>query len=185
MTKTITVLWRRLDVPGHDACCFVPSSSGWSLRGSAVFLEGGQVCQLRYEVLADPGFQTQEAAVTGWIGETRVDAHVCAIGNRAWTVNGAEQPQLAGCMDLDLGFTPATNFLAVRRLALRIDEEAQAPAAYLAFPHLGVEVLSQRYKRVSATEYEYQAPSAGYSGVLEFSEHGVIVSYPGLFIEER
>jgi uncharacterized protein len=185
MNKKITALWRRLDTPGHDACWFVPSNNGWTLRGSAVFLESGQVCQLRYEVLADPAFQTQEAAVAGWIGETAVDLHVCAIGNRAWTVNGAEQPQLAGCVDLDLGFTPATNFLPVRRLALRVGEEAQAPAAYLAFPQLKFEVLPQRYKRISDTEYEYQAPSAGYIGMLEFSAHGVIVSYPGLFIEER
>ncbi|MDX1552327.1 MAG: putative glycolipid-binding domain-containing protein [Marinobacter sp.] len=184
MNNIITALWRRLDVPGHDACQFVPSKDGWTLRGSAVFLEGGQVCQLRYEVAADRSFQTREAAVAGWLGETELDLRVCAIGNGAWTVDGVDQPQLAGCVDLDLGFTPATNFLPVRRLALRVGEEAQAPAAYLAFPQLKFEVLPQCYKRVSDTAYEYQAPSAGYSGILEFSAQGIIVSYPGLFIKD-
>lgn len=151
------------------------------MRGMAVFLEGKQVCQLRYEVLADPAFQTREAVVAGWVGDTVVDLQVCVIGHGMWTVNGVEQPQLAGCVDLDLGFTPATNFLPVRRLRLRIGEEAQAPAAYLAFPQLRFEVLPQSYKRISETKYEYQSPSAGYTGTLEFSPQGVIVSYPGLF----
>jgi len=31
----------------------VPSMKDWTLRGWAVALKGGQVCYLRYEVLAD------------------------------------------------------------------------------------------------------------------------------------
>lgn len=185
MNKAITVLWRRLDVPGHDACRFAPSDNGWALCGLAVFLEGGEVCQIRYEVLADPAFQTQKAAVAGWIGDTAVDVRVRATDNGVWIMNDAEQPSLAGCIDLDLGFTPATNFLSVRRLALRVGEETQVSAAYLAFPELRFEILPQRYKRISDTEYEYQAPTADYSGILAFSAPGVIASYPGLFVEER
>ena len=49
------------------------------------------------------------------------------------------------------------------------------------FPTTGLEVLGQQYRRVSDTGYEYEAPTAGYSGLLEFSRHGIVVSYPGLF----
>lgn len=185
MEKSVDVLWRRLDVPGHEACQFLPRQNGWTLRGSSVFLEGESVCELRYEMLTDLDFQTQEAVVSGRIGETAVDLRVCALGQGEWTVNGVEQPEIAGCVDLDLGFTPATNFLPVRRLALQVGEEAQAPAAYLAFPQLRFEVLPQRYKRLSATEYEYESPSVGYSGTLEFSAQGVVVLYPGLFVMEE
>ena len=55
------------------------------------------------------------------------------------------------------------------------------PAAYLAFPELRLEVLEQSYRRVSATGYEYEAPSAGYRGTLEFSGQGIVVDYPELF----
>lgn len=47
------------------------------------------------------------------------------------------------------------------------------------------EVLPQRYKCISATEYEYEAPTLGYSGKLEFAEPGVIAHYPGLFNDVR
>lgn len=172
MTRPLAALWRRLDVPGHD---------GWTLHGSAVFLQDGQVCQLRYEVLVDSGFRTREASVTGWMGVTAVDLRIRSDGGGTWTAGGVEQPQLAGCVDVDLGFTPATNFLPVRRLGLEIGEQAQVPAAYLAFPELRLEVLEQSYRRVSATGYEYEAPSAGYRGTLEFSGQGIVVDYPELF----
>ena len=181
MTRPLAALWRRLDVPGHDACQFVPGEDGWTLHGSAVFMQDGQVCQLRYEVLADSGFRTREASVSGWMGVTAVDLRIRSDGSGAWTAGGVEQPQLAGCVDVDLGFTPATNFLPVRRLGLEIGEQAPAPAASLAFPEHRLEVLRQRYTRVSATGYEYEAPGAGYRGKLEFSAQGIIVDYPELF----
>lgn len=182
MAHRIAALWRRLDTPGHDACLYVPGKDGWTLRGSAVFVEDGRACQLRYEVVADAGFRTREAAVAGWIGATAVNLQVRADGEGAWMVDGVEQPQLRGCVDVDLGFTPATNFLPVRRLALQVGGQAQAPAAYFAFPQTRLEVLGQHYRRVSDTAYEYEAPTAGYTGLLEFSRQGVVANYPGLFV---
>ena len=181
MTTPIAALWRRLDVPGHDGCQFLPGEDGWTLRGSAIFLHDDQVCQLRYEVFADPGFRTREASVIGWVGVRAVELRIRSDGDGTWTAGGVEQPQLAGCVDVDLGFTPATNFLPVRRLGLQIGEQAPAPAAYLAFPELRLEVLGQSYRRLSATDYEYEAPGAGYRGTLEFSAQGIIVDYPELF----
>ena len=182
MADPIAALWQRLDTPGHDACQYVQGGDGWTLRGSAVFVEDARACQLRYEVMADAGFRTRQATVTGWIGATPVDLQVHSDGEGVWTVGGVEQPQLRGRLDLDLGFTPATNFLPVRRLALEVGGQAQAPAAYLALPGIRLEVLGQSYRRVSDTGYEYEAPSAGYSGLLEFTRDGVVADYPGLFV---
>lgn len=78
-------------------------------------------------------------------------------------------------------FTPATNLLALRRLALAVGEEAQAPAAYLAFPSMHFKLLPQRYKRLSRTEYDYESPSFGYRGTLRVSPIGAVLEYPGLF----
>jgi uncharacterized protein len=40
---------------------------------------------------------------------------------------------VADCVDVDLGFTPATNLIVLRGLSLKIGQRAQAPAAYLSF----------------------------------------------------
>ncbi len=38
-------------------------------------------------------------------------------GRGIWRVNDAAVPAVAGCIDLDLGFSPATNLLPIRRAA--------------------------------------------------------------------
>lgn len=171
-------LWRKVDSPGHDSCRFFSVANGYRLLGAAVFLEGGQACHLQYDVVADAGFRTTRAAVAGFVGNQSVNVRISARGKH-WQVDGKSMPALAGCLDVDLGFTPATNLLPLRRLALRVGQEADAPAAYLAFPAMQFTLLPQRYKRLSGTDYDYQAP--GYRGTLRVSAIGAVEQYPGLF----
>lgn len=183
-TSSTVVLWRRLDAPGHDACRFSFGPEGVALRGCAVFREGRRVCRLDYEVLADAGFRTRRARVAGFAGRAAVALDVRVARGQRWTLDGVEQPQLAGCIDLDLAFTPATNLLPLRRLALKTGQEAQAPAAWLAFPAMKLRRLPQRYRRLSRDEYDYEAPSTGYRGTLRVSGAGVVLHYPELFAAE-
>ena len=143
-------LWRRLDADGHDCCRLYEEPTGWRLAGTAVFMEARRICELEYEVRADGMFRTTRAAVTGFMGKKRVDLSIRAASPGRWRVTGVWQPQLTGCLDVDLAFTPATNLLPLRRLALKIGQHADAPAAYLAFPAMRFIVLPQRYTRVSS-----------------------------------
>ena len=105
---------------------------------------------------------------------------VCHPGGLDAEWRGAATP-LAGCLDVDLGFTPATNLLPIRRLALAIGQRAEARAAYLAFPRLRLLVLPQIYRRLSATRYAYESPAHGYSATLHVTKIGAIADYPGVF----
>lgn len=173
--------WRKLNFPGHDTCRLFELADGCRLSGAAVFMESNRVCQLQYDVVADRAFRTRSASVAGFVGRRAIDLRIRATGQARWQVNGRSLPSIAGCLDLDLGFTPATNLLALRRLALRVGQQADAPAAYVAFPRMEVTVLPQHYKRVSRTEYRYEAPSVGYQGTLRVSRLGAVIEYPGLF----
>ncbi|PTU74381.1 putative glycolipid-binding domain-containing protein [Pseudomonas mangrovi] len=180
MNESLQMLWRRLDDVGHDACRLWLSKGRVRLEGMAVFIADGQVCQLRYRVDADAAFCARRASVDGWLGAKAIKLRV-HVEDGCWTLNGGAQPALDGCLDLDLGFTPATNLLPLRRLALAVGETAPAPAAYLAFPALRLELLPQQYRRVAQREYDYAAPSVGYQGILKVSGQGVVIDYPGLF----
>jgi hypothetical protein len=173
--------WRKLDSPGHDSCRFFKLGDGYRLLGAAVFLESRRVCHLQYDVMADAGFRTTSASVAGFVGKAPVDICIRATGGGRWEVDGRDDAGIAGCLDVDLGFTPATNLLPIRRLALRVGQEAEAPAAYLSFPAMQVTVLRQHYKRLSRTEYDYESPSFGYRAILRVSPIGAVVEYPGLF----
>lgn len=181
MMPTAAFLWRKLDHPGHDSCRLFKLSGGWRLAGAAVFRDGHRPCHFAYEVVTDAAWRTRRGRVTGYLGNKAIDLRIGASGTGRWKVGGEAQPKLSGCIDLDLGFTPATNLVALRRLALRVGQCAEAPAAYLALPEMRFLILPQTYRRISRTAYEYEAPTVGYAGTLKVSAAGAVVDYPGLF----
>src|SRR5262245_27404543 len=182
MTKSSAAFfWRKLNYPGFDSCRLIKVSEGWRLSGAAVFLEAPGACHFQYEVVADAAFRTKSAFVVGYLGRKPVDVRVRSAGRGRWRVNGVLNADLAGCLDVDLSFTPATNLFALRRLELKVGEQADAPAAYLEFPRLRFARLPQRYERIGRTQYAYEAPTVGYSGTLQVSPMGAVVQYPGLF----
>lgn len=179
-----TFLWHRLEHPGHDACRLLQAGDGWRLEGTSVFRTSAGACCLRYEALADRRFRTRRASVVGYLGRRAVDLRIQAAGpagSGRWRMNGEPVAGVDGCLDVDLGFTPATNLLPIRRLALRIGQEADAPAAYLTFPGLRMRPLAQRYRRVGRDAYAYESPSFGYAETLRVNRQGAVVDYPGLF----
>ena len=179
------ILWRRLDSPGHDACGLWVSDNGWRLAGTAMFCSEEQPCHLSYEVDCDPSWRTRSASVIGWLGRTTVKLTLEAAPGERWTLNGDEQgAEVAGLVDVDLGFTPATNLIQLRRLSLGIGHEAEAPAAYLHFPELTVGRLEHRYRHVAVDKYDYQAPGFGYAAILQMSDLGFVTQYPGLWALE-
>ena len=173
--------WRKLDHPGHDSCRLFEVPGGWLLSGAAVFLEARHACHFHYQVRADRGFRCRSAKVSGYLGRSAVDIRIRSAGSGRWRVDGEVRSDLDGCLDIDLGFTPATNLLVLRRLALAVGEQADAPAAYLSFPRMRFIRLPQHYRRITAAKVAYESPSHGYAGTLVVSALGAVVRYPGLF----
>jgi hypothetical protein len=85
-----------------------------------VFTHDLGLCRLDYEVACDGAWRTTHARVAGFVGEQVID--VGADG--AWTMNGEPCPQVDGCVDVDLNFSPSTNLLPIRRLRLEVGEAA-------------------------------------------------------------
>jgi hypothetical protein len=179
-----SALWRRLDVPGHDACKLERSGDGWQIEGAAVFLHDGAPAQLRYRVACDRGWRTTEGEIRGWAGALRVAFLVARSSAGVWTVNGEVVAGMERCSDLDLGFTPATNLLQIRRMGLAVGQSADCPVAWLDAPGGELEILPQWYERRTETSYWYEAPAACYSGLLEVDANGFVRRYPGLWESE-
>ena len=180
-----SVLWRRLDTPGHDACRLEEREVGWTLDGIAVFLENGAAARLAYNVQCDPGWHTRQGQVRGWLGGKPVRFDMVRSSEGMWTLNAAAIPGLESCIDLDFGFTPATNLLPLRRLDLAVGQAADAPAAWLDVSSGTLQLLPQRYEKRVGGAYWYQAPRFGYEALLEVDPSGFILRYPGLWEAER
>jgi len=54
--------------------------------------------------------------VRGWAGNETVEIEFSADSAHRWRLNGAECSTVAGCIDLDLNFSPSTNLLPIPAL---------------------------------------------------------------------
>jgi hypothetical protein len=151
-----SILWRRLDQPGHDSARLTEDSTGAVIEGTAVFSEARRPCRLDYRVVCDAAWRTMSARVAGWMDTTAIDIAIAADAARSWTLNGRSCPDLNGCDDVDLSFTPATNMLPIRRMRLAVGAQVSVRAAWLRFPEMTLEPLDQIYERISESRYRYE-----------------------------
>jgi uncharacterized protein len=175
-----TALWRRLDVPGHDAARIAATGDGWRLEGTAVFAHASQPACLHYALALDAGWATRSAQVQGFVGEKMV-AHDIRRTANGWVHNGQPVRGLDHAVDVDLGFTPATNMPQLRRVALAVGQKAEFSVAWLDVDASELVDLLQRYERRSAHEYWYESPSADYEAMLEIAGNGFAAHYPTLW----
>lgn len=173
--------WRRIDVPGQDACRLWREPGGdWRLAGTAVFHDGVPSV-IDYAVVCDPSWVTRSARLRGWRGSVDVRVEIQRSADGEWTLDERPMSDLRDCLDVDLGFTPATNVIQLRRTALAVGAVADAPSAWFDVASLRLERLEQRYERRSPTAYWYEAPQFDYAALLEVRSDGFVRDYPGLW----
>jgi uncharacterized protein len=173
----VSILWRRVDVPGHEAARVTGAEDGWRIDGTALFVDAGLPVRLDYRVSCDAAWNTLSASVAGWIGDRAIDVQIAAGDDHQWLVNGTPEPVISGCVDVDLNFSPSTNLLPVRRLKLEVGEEAVVRAAWLRFPSFRMEVLEQVYRRTAADVYEYESAGGSFKAQLRVNAFGFPVEY--------
>ena len=178
------ILWRRLDLPGHEGAEITQHRNRWNLAGTALFAYRRQPCRLDYEIECDMLWGTRDVTVRGQIGEAPVTLVLSRDSDGAWCANGVAQPAVQGCMDVDLGFSPSTNLLPIRRLKLAIGARADVRAAWVRFPELTLEVLEQTYARLTEHTYQYESAGGEFRRELTVNDNGFVVDYPGLWRDE-
>lgn len=181
MNDSETILWQRLDMPGHEIATVSPRSDGWLVNGVAVFVEAGNPCRIEYEIRCDVHWTTRRCLLRGSIGARRVHVQIERSVAGEWSVEGMKIGALRGCDDVDLGFSPVTNLLPIRRLGLSIGAHARVRAAWVRLPELTVELLEQTYARVASDRYYYENAGGAFRRELVVDAFGCVVEYPGLW----
>ena len=177
------VRWRRLDVRGREDARIEQVDGGWRLTGDLDVEEAASTARLRYRIECDPEWRTRTALVEGEADGRPIRVALAADGAGQWTRDGAPLPELAGVIDIDLGFTPATNTLPIRRLALAVGASEHVRSAWLRFPGLRLELLEQTYMREAEHVFRYRALVDGEPFVarLDTDPFGRVVRYEGLW----
>ena len=168
--------WERLDVPGFDSCSLIQTDSGWRLEGCAEFTEGGQEHKIDYSVDCAENWNTWRAEIKG------TSNHVITRKSGQWFLDGKLQEDMAGGVtQIDFGFTPATNFIQLKQMDLKIGQSDDCVVAWFDLGEPELSYLHQMYKRTGEAIYEYDSPSYGYHETLTIAENGFVADYPHLW----
>jgi hypothetical protein len=179
-----SILWRRLDHPGHESAFLLRQTDSWHLQGTAVFSHGQLPCRLDYYIICDSRWRTRSGKVAGWVGNRLIEMELAVTTDHRWLLSEKEFPEVKGCVDLDLNFSPSTNLLPIRRLNLAVGQEMEVRAAWLRFPDFKLEPLSQLYRRINETCYRYESAGGSFVTELTVNADGFVIKYSNLWEKE-
>jgi uncharacterized protein len=173
---TRRVSWRRTDeVLADEHCTITVRDAGLSLVGTVMGAENGVPIRIEYRVLADGGGATSAVHVRDLRGFVQRTLALTRDAKGSWTVDGAAVRALRGCIDVDLGCSPSTNTLPIRRLHLGIGRSKTIQAAWVRFPDLTVAKQPQTYTRLDEVTYRYA--SGTFEAELTVDDDGVVARY--------
>jgi hypothetical protein len=194
------LFWRRIDTAGSEHVICV-ERAGLRARGTALAASPiPYAC--RYDLLTDESWATTRFDVTvegaGFMRSVRLeraagrwrvtaneqgnlDAALLAAGHPRADQPGSEDPgTLHAAFDVDLGGSPLTNTLPIRRLGM-LDEPGvrhTVDVAWVLLPSLEVVVSSQTY--LAEGDGLVRFTSGSFTAELTVDERGYVRHYPGL-----
>jgi len=195
------LLWTRTDVPGSETVVF-DDRRGLVARGTQQAVDPIPYVA-RYELVADETWQTARLDVScegaGWMRTIRLqratgrwrattgeqgdlDAALVAAGKiRAGFPGIEDASRLERALDVDLGGSPLTNTLAIRRLGLlkaTPDRPHTIMAAWVLLPSLEIIAAEQTYTPLGGNKIRYESDT--FRADMTVDDDGYVVSYPGL-----
>lgn len=169
------VSWQRIDeTPMDEVCAMSVRDSGLSLVGTVLGADGGVPLRIEYRVLTDAAGLTAAANVREQRGFGQHTLTLLRDVKGAWTGDGMPLRALRGCTDVDLGVSPSTHTLAIRRLRLPIGASATIGVAWVRFPGLEVEKVAQTYTRLD--EFTYHQASGSFEAELTVDDDGLVIT---------
>jgi uncharacterized protein len=151
------ITWHCSVLASSEYASLIEREDDLALQGVVVLPLEGEPCHIEYDVLLDNHWRPRSCDV-----RVNLSTQVQTINLRSnhvgrWELNGEVAPHLDGCEDLDLGWTPATNTVPIRRLDLKVGGTADINAAWIRFPELDVVASEQHYARLAPHRWRYQS----------------------------
>ena len=188
-----TIMWQLPKEPGSEIVEVTGTpGDGWRCRGHAHVTDNGEPVRLSYLVLLEEDWTLRYADIEMYRGpgESRFVQFLVDpdLPGRGWQRREATSRETAPEMefepivglddiiDIDLEFSPLTNTVPIRRFAPRVGHGFDVVAAWVRFPSLTVEPLSQHYERISTHRYRYTT-TTGFETTIDVDDLGLVVRY--------
>jgi len=174
-----SILWRGVDPFSAELFRLVRGDRAWDLHGVVLadLPDGGT--EIRYLLRVDELWRSHRLRLE-MTGAHAGTLDLVGDGRGSWSVDGERATDLDGCLDVDVGITPSTNTLPIRRLDPRPGHPTiDVRVAWVRLPDLTVEPAEQSYAR--ADERTWIFGSDGFEAELAVDEDGLVVTYGDLW----
>lgn len=173
-----TIMWSRLEGNGMEYC-EISMHPATALKGQVVAEINGRPIAVSYGIQCGDDGATQSVDVSSRMDGMEQERSIVRSTEDTWYFNGQEVSEFDGLKDVDLGITPSTNTLPIRRLNLSPGESREFTAVWLKFPDLTLAPLAQRYTRIDTATYLYESIKSGYRAKIHVDPDAVVMIYEG------
>jgi|SRR5580704_6634135 hypothetical protein len=170
------VIWHCSELSSSEHASLLESEDGYRFEGVVVVPLGDLPCHIDYAVSVDHRWRPTEAQATivTPLGIREIDLR--SHPPDGWELDGMPASHLRDCDDIDLGWTPATNTIPIRRLGLEVGEASNITAAWVRFPELDVVGNRQRYTRLATDRWRYESGDYDFELVTDAAT-GLVLAY--------
>lgn len=180
MTKTL--IWKNINEEGLEHC-EIDLYPITKINGKVISIYNNKPLFVEYEVLCENNGATKEVNIRRNFDGISKTINIRKEKNDIWYLNDKEIKECKGLKDIDIGITPSTNLLPIRRLNLSIGERKEVTALWVRFPDLTLAPLKQAYERLDANKYEYESVDSGYKAILLVDESSIVIDYKDEWIK--
>jgi hypothetical protein len=171
------IIWQPLDVPGAEWCSVERGPNGSTIAGVALVAQDRAAHRFDYELELDAAAVTRRAQVTAVLTDRTEVFDLANDAQGSWWRSGKLVLQDPEALDVDLGFSPATNSLPIWRLGLEIGESREISVLWLQYPELQLVGGRQTYERLEELSYRYC--SGTFEAVIRVYPDGLVQEYVG------
>jgi uncharacterized protein len=170
------VVWRRSsDLQTIEWCTLTDGPDEKILEGLILGASAHLPLRIEYRIVCHGNWQTSIVNVRQQYGREEILFVLVRDAAGVWVGNGQPMPTLDGCTDVDLGFSPSTNTLPIRRLGLPVGRSETIEAAWVLFPDLEVRTSTQTYTRI--LDQTYRFASGDFAAELCVDPAGLVTDY--------
>lgn len=176
-------VWESKLLDSREDFTLVAGAGGYEMGGTTLIMHDDVRVEINYRVEVASDWSTRIATID--IAALALNHQVAVPKPGIWLINGERRTDLDGCSDIDLGWTPATNTIPIRRLQLEGRDSTTIRAAWLKWSELQFMASDQSYTKTGAATWRYA--SGNFSAELLVDDHGVVLAYgdPPIWREEN
>jgi len=173
MFERVDVLWLSRLLQSAEHCTIRPWSRPATVESTTLLAYKDVPARIEYTISVNGEWETERVSLELAAADHQVT--LALVREDGWLVNGTPRPDLDACIDVDLGWTPATNMLPLRRMALDVGQSVTTTAAWVRFPDLDVVPSEQTYTRLADDRVLYK--SNAFEAELVVTPDGLVTTY--------